>query len=159
MSEGRPEDLESLARRADELLPQMMLLGFRVLGRRCRELGVTVPQTFLLRQLRSRGRCTAAQVAEMLSLTSGPVTSLTRRLMKRGLIRRSTDADDRRVAWFSLTPSGEDLVAKVTADRLALWMTINESLTPEERHSAVSLSEKVVHLLGALEAGPVDEGT
>lgn len=159
MSEGGPGDLESLAKRADALLPQMMLVGFRVLGRRSRELGVTVPQTFLLRQLKTRGRCTAAQIAQMLSVTSGPVTGLTRRLMKRGLVRRSTDPVDRRVAWFSLTPTGEDVVAKVTGDRLVLWMTIIERLTPEERHSAVRLSEKVAHLLEALEAVPVDEGS
>jgi DNA-binding MarR family transcriptional regulator len=75
---------------------------------------VTATQTILLRKL--SGPVTASQIGEMMGITSGPVTTLTHGLVRKGYLRRDFDQRDRRVVWYSLSDSGLTLIRRI-ADR------------------------------------------
>lgn len=115
------EQEERLAQAFDQLFPVIMQNLLQHLTRETHKVGLTVAQFYLLRQLRLDGPWTAAQVGEALGITSGPVSGLTKRMITRGLLARRPDEADRRVAWFSVTELGEELLAEAERDLLALW--------------------------------------
>lgn len=109
----------------------------QLLGQETRRLGITIPQAHLLRQLRRREACTAAMVGEILGITSGPVTSITRRLERRGLIHRRRDRTDRRVVWFSLTEAGNALLDRFVEDSRGFWRLVFADLGEDAGQSAI----------------------
>lgn len=121
----------------DALLADVAHVLVQLLGQETRRLGITIPQAHLLRQLRRRGECTAAMVGEILGITSGPVTSITRRLEHRGLIQRRRDGTDRRVVWFSLTGAGNALLDRFVEDSRGFWRLVFEDLGEDAGQSAI----------------------
>ncbi|QQE81023.1 MarR family winged helix-turn-helix transcriptional regulator [Alicyclobacillus sp. SO9] len=118
---------DELAAQLDDILPTVAsrLLHFiRVVP----GTEITRVQEFLLRHLHAQGPCTASTIGSMLGITSGPVTSLTKRLIEKGLIARYNDTEDGRIHWFRLTPSGVELVQQVASYRRTEWKRLVEKL-------------------------------
>lgn len=132
----------------DEMLADVSHVLVQLLGQETRRLGITIPQAHLMRQLRRRGECTAATVGEVLGITSGPVTSITRRLEQHGLIRRRRDADDRRVVWFSLTAEGDALLDRFIADSTQFWEVVFTDLGDLAGQSAIEGLRSFAQSLG-----------
>lgn len=152
------DELERLADLLEDTLPGAMHAVMRVLSEDCRPFGVSLQQMYLLRLLQKRGPCTAATIGEILGITSGPVTNVTRRLAGLGLIRQSRDAYDRRVHWFVITDQGEALIGQVSVRRKALWRNVFSEM-------GVARSTEIVQCIGRLgerlataraESGPVE---
>ncbi|MBX5436093.1 MAG: MarR family transcriptional regulator [Alicyclobacillaceae bacterium] len=99
---------------------------------------VTVPQAYLLRHLQSRP-LTASQIAELLCISSGPVTSLTRRLIQRGYVERRQDQADRRVVWFHLTDKGRQAIEALVGARRAKWEALLRQLGPAWAQTTVDV--------------------
>ncbi len=101
--------------RTRPLTPQdALLLGFAVLGplqEAGRAVGITLSQAALLVALAAGPEMTAAEVSRALGITSGPVTSLTARLLARRLIRRRPDPSDLRSVLFGITGAGREILA------------------------------------------------
>lgn len=75
----------------------------------------------LLRLRRSPGRCLRmSALAAQIGLSTSGATTLVERLLKRGLVTRETDPDDRRALVVTLTGSGEEAVGSVVADLLPM---------------------------------------
>ncbi len=53
--------------------------------------------------------CSAGDIADTLNIHRSTVTGILARLVERGLIRRTTDPDDRRRARLELTPRGREI--------------------------------------------------
>lgn len=77
---------------------------------------LTVAQAYLLRQIQLKGSCTASEIGGIMGITSGPVTTITGRLIEQKLIVRHQNVIDHRIAEFSLTTAGE-LVLQEAMDR------------------------------------------
>ena len=60
------------------------------------------------------GRATVSQLAEFLQERHHAVSELVGRCVKRGLVRKAADAEDRRVVQVSLTSKGESVLAKLS---------------------------------------------
>lgn len=95
--------------------------GNRLLATDLRPLGVTPSQAEVLRVLADFQPLTLTGLGELLVCEHGTNPSrLVDRLVSAGLVRRETQADDRRRVTLSLTIDGEHLVRRIidTEDRL-----------------------------------------
>lgn len=108
---------------------------------------LSIAQAFLLQNLHAHGPSTATEIGDMMCVTSGPVTNLTKRLMARGLVERHRDDTDKRVMWFSLTADGEQLALKLAAYSRSRWRMIGEELGIDKVTSAVDLMRDTIRIL------------
>ncbi len=83
-----------------------LLKASRDMGRR---LGVTGPQRMVIRIVGRYPGISAGELAAVLHLHPSTLTGVLKRLVRRGLLRRSADARDARRALFSLTDKGRVL--------------------------------------------------
>lgn len=111
---------------------------------------VTVAQAFLMHYLRQYGPCTASTIADLLGVTSGPVTSLTKRLIRHGLLDRRPDSQDGRVVWFSLTEAGVALADQLSRHSEERWASVIGQLGPQRGAEAVALMEDTMRVLSGL---------
>jgi DNA-binding MarR family transcriptional regulator len=61
-----------------------------------------------------RGTATVSELAEFLQERHNSVVGLVERAAQRGLVRKEHDAHDRRFVLVSLTPQGEQILARLT---------------------------------------------
>src|SRR3954471_22479268 len=71
--------------------------------------GLTYPQYLVLRVLRHRGATTVGDLGAALSLDSGTLSPLLKRLEAQGRIRRERGTTDERTPWIHLTTPGASL--------------------------------------------------
>ena len=74
--------------------------------RMARQLGVTGPQRLVVRVVGQSPGITASQIAATLNMHPSTLTGILRRLQHQRLLERTTDAEDRRSARFTLTRGG-----------------------------------------------------
>jgi len=86
--------------------------------------GLTLVQYRALVVLSYRGAQRIADLAEELAVNSSTVTRLVDRLVRKGLVCRVADQQDRRTIRVSITASGEDVVRAVMDRRRAEIATI-----------------------------------
>jgi DNA-binding MarR family transcriptional regulator len=80
---------------------------------------VTLPQLRILVMIASRGRQNLASVAQSLGMHASNATRRCDKLVEAGLLHRSDDPADRRNLLLQLTPSGQQLIQKMTKHRRA----------------------------------------
>ncbi len=73
------------------------------------ELGLTYPQYVVLMALWQHGELSVGALGEAVSLDSGTLSPLLRKLDSQGLVRRARSANDDRSVLISLTPPGRAL--------------------------------------------------
>lgn len=82
-----------------------------------RQCGVTPQQHQLMLGIAGytgRGTATVSELAEFLQERHNSVVGLVERAAQRGLVRKEHDTDDRRFVLVSLTPQGEQVLARLT---------------------------------------------
>jgi DNA-binding MarR family transcriptional regulator len=97
-------------------------------------LELTITHIKLLHQLESAtGELTVKQAAELIPL-SLPATSRTvDDLVRRGMVRRHEDSEDRRMKRISLSDEGRAVIRRVNASRLVGVQQFTETLNSDER--------------------------
>lgn len=98
-----------------DALAQLSFAVQNALGRRAATLDLSMTQVRLLGILRDRTPG-IVDLARLLELDKSSVTGLVDRAAKRGLVRRESSPDDRRVSRVALTESGRELVEAVAAE-------------------------------------------
>ena len=78
-------------------------------------LHLTYPQYLVMLVLWERDKLALKDIGDRLSLDSGTLTPLLKRLETAGLLKRSRDADDERQVVIALTPQGHALRDKAKA--------------------------------------------
>jgi len=78
---------------------------------------VTLPQFRALVVLASRGPQRSADISAELGVNPSTGSRMCDRLVRKGLVRRTRTAGDRRVVRLTLTAAGRELVAEVTRRR------------------------------------------
>lgn len=99
---------------------------------------VTLSQYRMLVVLASRGPQGVAAIAESLGVTSPTASRLCERLVRKGLVRRRTDRNDRRQVRVALTESGRHLVDVVTERRRQEIAALLRSVPRDARQSMVA---------------------
>jgi DNA-binding MarR family transcriptional regulator len=114
----------------DTIHPIMQFI--RTEMRNQREPSLSVPQFRLLGFLGRHPGASLSEVAEHLGITRATASSMTDRLVKRGLVDRAEDPQERRQVMLKLTPSGQkELDQMRTMTRLKITELLG-GLTPEE---------------------------
>ncbi|MDM0011031.1 MarR family transcriptional regulator [Variovorax sp. J22P168] len=105
------------------------------------KLGLTYPQYLVLLVLWERDGLSVSELGERLSLDSGTLTPLLKRLEANGLVVRLRDAADERRVHISLTAAGRRLKARA-AQVPGCLMAASQCSVPE----LVSLTQQVQSL-------------
>jgi DNA-binding MarR family transcriptional regulator len=92
---------------------------------------VTLTQYRSLVVLASRGPQGVASLAEALAVTAPTASRLVERLVRKGLVRRRADRQDRRQVRIGLTEAGRDLVRLVTERRRGEIAVLLASIPPD----------------------------
>jgi DNA-binding MarR family transcriptional regulator len=130
---GNPGELGGLA---DELMDSMASIrrsGRRRAGRPQELSALTQSQLDLVRLLRRRPNVSVTQAAEDLHLAPNSVSTLVRQLTDAGMLIRTADDADRRVARLELTEEMRRKVGAFRDRRVALLAEAMEQLSPVEQ--------------------------
>ena len=112
--------------------------------------GLSMPQFILLRALR-HGPVPAGQLAQRFGVSRPTITRTVDGLVKKGLVERHVDTDDRRVAMISLTAEGKALheTTELAAERYLATLLVDLSGPQLSR-----LEAAIRDLAELLEPGP-----
>lgn len=110
------------------------------------ELELTLPQAQVLRILRRKPLPTG-QLANELGISAPAITGLTDRLLRKGLIERSTAASDRRTVIIALSARGRKLVDQFCKRRSDILCYALAELSSYEQTQIVETLNKVLAAL------------
>jgi DNA-binding MarR family transcriptional regulator len=113
---------------------------------------VTLTQYRSLVILASRGPQSLAALAEAVAVTPPTASRLCERLVRKGLVRRRSDHNDRRQVRIALTEAGQSLVDAVTARRRREIADLLASVPAKDQRSVVAALRQL-----AASAGEVPE--
>ena len=111
----------------------------------------------VLAALRRAGRpyrLTPTDLSSALMVTSGGMTKRLAALESRGLVERTTDADDRRTRWVTLTRAGKTLVEETLEAHVANEAQLLAPLSRGSRTSLAALLEELAVGLGDVATSP-----
>lgn len=97
----------------------------------------------VLEALYHKGPLMLGAVQRKILVSSGGVTYLVDRLIKKGLVERRRCEHDRRASYAALTPAGETLIAGIFPDHAAAIEHAVDGLTRREKRAAITLLRKL----------------
>jgi DNA-binding MarR family transcriptional regulator len=104
---------------------------------------LTQPQIFTLWQLRENGPTTMGELSELLSVTHGVATRMVDRLLKKGMVERRRDKNDRRVVCISLSRLGEEATDQAVADFMAVVKDVFRDVPQHDRDEYLALMARI----------------
>ncbi len=102
-----------------------------------------ISHILILSYLNSYGKYRPSDLARLLGLTPPTLTHLSGKLVKKGLIVRVADEEDRRIVYLQITDAGDEMLNKAQEEGRKLRRKLFENLTEEERESLLSVYEKL----------------
>ena len=138
---------------ADELLATMASIrrsGRLVAGRPVELSALTGSQLDLVRLVRRRPGVSVTQAAEELRLAANTVSTLVRQLSDAGLLSRTADDSDRRVARLELTPAMQRKVDALRDRRVAMLTAAMAQLSPADQRRLAGGLDVLGRLAGRL---------
>jgi DNA-binding MarR family transcriptional regulator len=139
-------------------LPARLRLAITRLARRLRQQGepaVSPTQLSALATIERDGPLTLGTLAAVERVQPPTITAAVGRLEQRELVRRSTDAADRRVARVEITPAGRRLLEQSRSRKTAYLERKLADLSPDERDTL----ERAAAILERLLEQDASEGT
>lgn len=124
-------------------------------ARKVEELGVTVAEWVILRELYGAETTAPSELAERTGLTRGAVSKLAERLLAKKLISRTYSTEDRRWQTLTLTAAGRRIVPQLAKLADANDAEFFSCLTSRERNALLDTLKKLVKL-NQLSTLPVD---
>lgn len=113
------------------------------------DLGFSKTHILILDLLSKEGPKRPSVIADRLRVTTGGITVLTNKLMKSGLIEKSQNSTDRRVAQIAITEAGEEVLEKSRQQINSMVDTMFGMLTNEEILTLHSIFEKCLTTNGS----------
>lgn len=80
-----------------------------------------------------------SDIAKQFSITKASATSLIERLVKSGWLKRSPDAEDRRLVYITLTTSGKKKILNAKQARMKIIDTSIQALSEQDKHELVRI--------------------
>jgi MarR family transcriptional regulator, lower aerobic nicotinate degradation pathway regulator len=124
-------------------LVQLSFLIYGTLERRADEHDASMIQTRLLGILRDR-RPTMNELAKSLDLDKSSITGLVDRAERRGLVKRTASAVDRRAVTVSLTRAGRSLISSVATSVEADIAEIMDRLPIGDRAALIRIVSRLL---------------
>lgn len=132
---------EATAETADTQLVARLRVAVGRLSRQLRQQtpgGVTVTQLSALVSVERQGAIRLGELAAVEGIAPSTLSRIVAALENDGLVRRETDATDRRAYSLMLTDKGRELLASVRAEGTLLLARRYERLSPEDRETLVA---------------------
>jgi DNA-binding MarR family transcriptional regulator len=108
-------------------------------------LELTMTQIKLLHQLEDATReLTLKEAAELVPLSLPAASRTVDDLVRRGMVKRHEDVEDRRMKRISLTEAGRSVIRKVNAARLSGLEQFTETLNDDERRLLAGALSKLL---------------
>lgn len=105
--------------------------------------GLKLSEFEALEHLYRHGQAKQKEISEGVLLTSGSTTHVIDQLIKKGLVERVSDPDDRRCIYAKLTPQGKVLMDEIFPQHAQEIIRVLSGLSPAEQASAVRLLVKL----------------
>ena len=110
--------------------------------------GLSLADCSVLLVLHQFAPTTAARLAEIMDINPGTISVYVRRLVDRGLLQRTQDANDLRTWWLTFTDAGQSVADSVVAGAAAYTHDFLTALDEEEQETLRQLLLKASHSLG-----------
>lgn len=104
---------------------------------------LTISQFGVLEALYYLGPMCQKTIAQKILKSTGNMTLVIDNLIKRGLVNRKQDPNDRRYVTITLTPKGRQLIQSIMPDHIQRIRKAFAPLTPEEHQTLDRLLKKV----------------
>jgi|BarGraNGADG00312_2_1021985.scaffolds.fasta_scaffold04324_4 DNA-binding MarR family transcriptional regulator len=148
MSASKEEQLDKFISDLWVAMTRLIKRPPQIGGHLAEEHGLTPPQIFTLWQLKENGPMTMGQLSELLSVTHGVATRMVDRLLKKGMVERHRDENDRRVVLISLTRLGARVSARVVEAAMSEIRSAFKNVSQRDR-------EEFLALLGRIEEAQI----
>ena len=102
-----------------------------------------------LEHVHRQQECTMHELAEALGKSPSTMTGQVERLIRRGLLARQYDEDDRRTVRVTITPTGQQILRDLIARRKKVLSTLFGMLDIEEQAAYLKTTEKLASHLAA----------
>lgn len=102
------------------------------LSKNLKELGISTTDYLILTVLDSTGGIPMQKLGEHLLITSGTITYATDRIIKKGLVIKIQDNDDKRKFYLTLTDDGYDMLRRVNREHLPYISKVLGSFSGDE---------------------------
>jgi len=119
------------------------------------EVGLTMPQFFVMMMVDTKGSCKMSDLAKALSLNFGTATGIVDRLVRDDYLERKRDEKDRRVVRIYLTDKGKSIIVKVQEKR---WERLTSLLEKVDEKDFDDLFVIFQRILPVIVAGLRDHG-
>jgi DNA-binding MarR family transcriptional regulator len=106
-------------------------------------IGMTQARYQLLALLSQKGEISHAAVQQQLLLDGATITRLVKQFEAEGLVSRRLDPQDNRYTLASLTDSGQQIVAEISAAHNAFQTRLLDGITKEEQEVIVRALEQL----------------
>lgn len=147
----RELSLNAFGDRMVELLPRLMKELTRYENNYVTSGKITVPQFVVLSCLRQYGECQMGCIAGAMNISFSTATGMMDRLLKQGLVKRSSGQNDRRTVVVMITAKGRRIVEEVYAQKRLGIMELFSALSASERKRYLEILEKLVSSLSKVQ--------
>ncbi|NUK30698.1 MarR family transcriptional regulator [Parageobacillus sp. VR-IP] len=112
---------------------------------------MTNDQYYLLRYIKKKMKCTSTELASMFGVNKSAITAMTNRLVKKGLIQRTRDQNDRRVVYLTLTERGDEWITETEEKIHKLVESFITKFSEKEIEAFIQTYEKLARILQEME--------
>ena len=105
--------------------------------------GLTQTEFAILEALYHKGSMLLGEVQKKILVSSGGITFLIDKLVKRGLVQRRLCDSDRRARFAELTPDGVELIAGIFPNHAVVIKDAVSGLDPHEQEALIQLLKKL----------------
>jgi DNA-binding MarR family transcriptional regulator len=148
MVDPTPVKVEEMLNSFAEVMSALMIDQYQ---KHIAELDLTFPQAQAMRILR-RGPVPTGHLASQLKISAPAITQLTDRLIRKGLIKRTAGAEDRRCVIVGLSVRGRQLIDQFRRRRREIFSRALAHLSSQEQSDITEALVKVVTALEAFES-------
>lgn len=104
---------------------------------------LTPTQFAALAKVGEMGEVSQNHLGRLVAMDPATNQGVVRRLLKRGLLHRRDDPEDRRRTLLTLTAAGTDLLNRSTAAALRVAPAVMRGLNPEERETLLAMLKRI----------------
>lgn len=136
------------------LLPLLQQVLIKVGIHRTRtgsDLNLTTLQNAVLGAVSRKNNLTMSELSKDMLVMQSAATRIADDLVRKGLLKRANDTNDRRVTRLRLTSTGRDVLDKVRGESHMLLTRVLERMTPDEQEALIAGLEKFIRAVQATE--------
>lgn len=143
-----PTSSKDLAQELMDCVP-LIMRAIRAEMRSHREAGLSVPQFRSMLFIHHHHSASLSQLADHLGLTPPSASSLIDKLVKRGLVLRSSAVENRRQIQLNLTEIGEAMLDSAQQLTIGYLSKLLDRLSTDEKIQAMEALQKLQTIFGS----------